>query len=55
VAGRLMNAGLALFRNDYRFYLHPPAAIYAVVAACGLTPIHQSLHGFWQIAVFQRA
>ncbi len=53
--GQVMNAGLWLFRNDYRLYLHPPPDIYALAAACGLSPIHQSFSGLWQIAVFQRA
>lgn len=52
---RLQNAVLWLFRNDFRTYLHSPAAVFELVAACGLSPIHQSFSGVWQIAVFERA
>ena len=51
---RLANGMLWLLRNDYRTYLHSPAAVFEVAGASGLSPIHQSYSGFWQIAVFQR-
>lgn len=52
---RLMNAWLGLTRNDFRVYVHPPRAIFDVVAASGLAPVHQSFSGPWQIVVFQRS
>jgi SAM-dependent methyltransferase len=51
---RLTNGTLWLFRNEYRTYLHSPAAVFDLVASCGLSPIYQSFTTVWQIAVFQR-
>lgn len=52
---RMMNAGLWLTRSDFRTYLHPPQAILDLVAANGLSPIHQSFSGVWQIVIFRRS
>jgi magnesium-protoporphyrin O-methyltransferase len=52
---RLANAGMWLTRTGFRIYVHPHEAVYAVASSTGLSPIHRSLSGFWQIAVFERA
>ena len=51
---RLMNGWFWMTRSDFRMYLHPPQAVLALVAAAGLSLVHQSFQGPWQIAVFQR-
>ena len=51
------NLLLALFRKEYRSFIHHPQEISATLAFQGLTRIFQGTSGFlgvWQIAVYQR-
>jgi magnesium-protoporphyrin O-methyltransferase len=52
---RLLNAGSWLIRSEFRTYLHPPSAVYALAAGAGLAPVHESYSGLWQVVVFERA
>ena len=52
----LLNLGLTIFRNRYRFFLHHPSKIAEILASEGFTNIFHttSTFGFWQVAVYQR-
>jgi magnesium-protoporphyrin O-methyltransferase len=55
LAIRVGNVVFWLTRSDFRAYLHSPQAVYALAAAAGLSPLHESYSGAWQVAVFERA
>ena len=43
-----------LRRNDFRAFVHPPAAMYSEVAAAGLTQRLERSRWFWDVAGFER-
>jgi hypothetical protein len=54
-AARTLNAGAALIRWDWRFYVHPPAAIVAAAEERGLRLVREEPSGpFWQVAALER-
>jgi magnesium-protoporphyrin O-methyltransferase len=51
---RVMNFGLRLFRRDFRFFVHPHAAIISLVTYEGLRPVVDCFSGVWRMMVFER-
>jgi magnesium-protoporphyrin O-methyltransferase len=54
LARRVINTGMALFRKEYRFYLHPPAALHALLAGAGLETRVVGREGVWELVVARR-
>jgi magnesium-protoporphyrin O-methyltransferase len=54
LGGRVMNFGLWLVRNDFRFFLHPHDAIISATAHEGLQPILSWFSGPWRLMLFER-
>lgn len=50
----LLNAVLALFKGDFRVFLHPPEKIKGTVRAEGFSQVFHSFAGPWEVVVFQR-
>jgi magnesium-protoporphyrin O-methyltransferase len=50
----LANLVLPLLRCPLRLYIHPTAAVDAVVRGSGLAPRFQRDVGYWQVAVYAR-
>ena len=55
-AAFIMNLGLSVVRNRYRFFLHHPREIAATLASAGFINIFHTTatFGIWQVAVYQR-
>jgi 2-polyprenyl-3-methyl-5-hydroxy-6-metoxy-1,4-benzoquinol methylase len=54
LGGRFVNLFLRLQRNAFRFFVHPTAAIEAVVRANGLEQRYYRKTLFWQVIVYSR-
>ncbi len=54
-AGATINFVVRLFRVPLRNYIHPTAAVDAVIREHGLTPRYQRNAGYWQIVVYGRS
>ena len=54
LARGVINAGMALFRKDFRFYVHPPAALHALLAGAGLEARVVGREGVWELVVARR-
>ena len=52
---RLGNLGCAIFRNDFRVYVHPQATIDRILRSSGWTLRYSHAGWFWQTAVWERA
>lgn len=50
----LLNFGLTLIRREFRFFIHPPAEIMAIVLAQGFAQVYHRPSGPWHVAIFQR-
>jgi magnesium-protoporphyrin O-methyltransferase len=50
----LLNAGMKLFRKNFRFYVHPPAAMEDLLARAGLEPRVERREGPWELVVAVR-
>lgn len=50
----LLNFALTLIRRQFRFFIHPPEEIMAIVLAQGFAPVYHRLSGPWYVAIFQR-
>jgi magnesium-protoporphyrin O-methyltransferase len=48
------NVGLGLFRQRFRFYVHPERAIDARIRAAGFEPIHHRRGLVWQSILYRR-
>jgi 2-polyprenyl-3-methyl-5-hydroxy-6-metoxy-1,4-benzoquinol methylase len=51
----MANALLALKRDDFRSFIHPPPALLAAAARGGLRPVYEHHGLMWQIAGLERA
>ena len=51
---RIMNLGLRLTRNPFRFFVHPHAEITGIVSDSGLQPVFDRTKGVWRVMVFAR-
>ena len=51
---RVMNFGLRLTRNPFRFFVHPHAEITGIVRESGLRPVFDQTKGVWRVMVFAR-
>jgi hypothetical protein len=54
LGGRFVNLSLRLQRNAFRFFVHPTAAIEAVIRANGLERRYYRKTLFWQVVVYAR-
>ncbi|HEY4690467.1 MAG TPA: methyltransferase domain-containing protein [Anaerolineae bacterium] len=54
LVARLQHAWAAITRGTFRFFVHPPREIIALVKEAGLTPFAEQRTFVWQIVVFQR-
>ena len=54
LAMRLLNAFMALQKNQYRGFIHSTADIEKLIAGYGLTRRYYARSGFWQVAVYAR-
>lgn len=52
--GATLNFVVRLFRVPLRNYIHPTAAVDAVIRERGLTPRYQRNAGYWQVVVYGR-
>jgi hypothetical protein len=51
---RFLNGFARLFRQDVRAWIHPTAAVDAIVRAAGFAPRFERRNVFWQVAVYER-
>ena len=51
---RTINLGMRVLRRDFRFYVHPHAAIIALVEASGLRASTDRFSGVWRMMLFER-
>lgn len=52
--GALLNGGMWLTRNPYRFHVHAARDMLRVVSQAGFTLVQRTSHFPWQIVVFER-
>ncbi len=55
VGRTLLNFGMRVFGQRYRFYLHDEAALYRAAESAGHAPRYSVRHGVWQVAVFSKS
>lgn len=53
-AARLGNAGLALFRQSFRFHVHPNRAVERRIRAAGFQLVHRHRGAIWQTLAYRR-
>jgi magnesium-protoporphyrin O-methyltransferase len=53
--GATLNFAMRLFRVPLRNFIHPTAAVDAVIREHGLTPRYQQNAGYWQVVVYGRS
>ncbi len=51
---RAINFGMWLLRRDFRFFVHPHAAMIEIVMADGLQVVFDRLSGPWRLMLFER-
>ena len=54
MVGAMVNFALRLFRSPLRNFIHPTAAVDAIIRERGLTPCFQRNAGYWQVVVYGR-
>jgi hypothetical protein len=55
VGAAIMNAGLRLFRQSFRFHVHPTRSVDGLVRAAGFVPRISTKGWIWQVWVYARA